>query len=111
MKYSAKVKDCSAIYNAIKALKVDEVLEVTYGTDYKGEPKVYTIKAYSGYKGKVDYAIHSDVFNGMNISKVGKTSMNAYSYDMMFQKTTYRFQFSKMTIGLTINEKEEEVAA
>jgi len=110
MKYSAKVKDCSAIYNAIKALKEDEVLEVTYGTTYKGEPKVYEIRAYSGYKGEVSYTISSGVFSSMNISKVGKTSMNAYSYDMMSQKTTYRFQFSKMTIGLTIKE-EEEVAA
>lgn len=110
MKYSAKVKDCSAIYNAIMALKEDEVLEFTYGTTYKGEPKVYTIKAYSGYKGEMSYAVHTDVFSGMNISKVGKTSMNAYTYDMMSQKTTYRFQFSKMTIGLTIKE-EEEVAA
>lgn len=110
MKYSAKVKDCSKLYNAIMALQNDEVLEVTYGTTYKGEPKVYTIKCYSDYKGEKSYAISSDVFNSMNISKVGKTSMNAYSYDMMAQKTTYRFQFSKMSMGLTIKENEEVAA-
>lgn len=110
MKYSAKVKDCSAIYNAIKALKGGEVLEVTYGTTYKGEPAVYEIRAYNSYKDEMSYTISSGVFFSMNISKVGKTSMNAYSYDMMSQKTTYRFQFSKMTIGLTIKEKEEVAA-
>ena len=44
----------------------------------------------------------------MNISKIGKTSLNAYSYDMMSQKTTYRFQLSKMQV---YKEVEEEVAA
>ena len=47
-------------------------------------------------------------YSGMNISKIGKTSLNAYSYDMMSQKTTYRFQLSKMQV---YNEVEEEVAA
>ena len=110
MKYSAKVKDCSELYNAIMALQKQEVIEVTYGTNYKGDPKVYTIKCYDDYKGEKSYAISSDVFNSMNISKIGKTSMNAYSYDMMSQKTTYRFQFSKMSMGLTVKENEEVAA-
>lgn len=107
MKYSAKVKGCSELYNAIISLPEEGELKVIYGKDYKGEPNVYTIKAYKSYKDEMSYSIWRG-FSGMNISKVGKTSLNAYSYDMMSQKTTYRFQLSQMELYV---EKEEEVAA
>ena len=32
-----------------------------------------------------------DSFRGMNIDKIGKTTMRGYTYDMMSQKTTYVF--------------------
>ena len=34
----------------------------------------------------------------MNISSIGSTTMKAYTYDMMSQKTTYTFPLYAMTI-------------
>lgn len=107
MKYSAKVKRCEEVYNAISSLPKDGEIKVLYGKDYNGRPNVYKIRAYEGYKGEMSYSIWKG-YSGMNISKIGKTSLNAYSYDMMSQKTTYRFQLSKMQV---YKEVEEEVAA
>jgi|TARA_R110000850_G_C9677412_1_gene437504 hypothetical protein len=89
-KYAAKVKECSTIVNAIGDLKADESIDLMYG-----ELKV-----------KVTAYMHSDkrmwhtIWNcgrGMNISKIGKTTIAAYTYDMMTQKTTYTFNIDKMS--------------
>jgi len=106
MKYSAKVKRCEEVYNAISSLPKDGELEVIYGTDRSGQPNVFKIRAYESFKGEMSYSIWKG-YSGMNISKIGKTSLNAYSYDMMSQRTTYRFQLSKMQV---YKEVEEEVA-
>ena len=105
MKYSAKVNECKEVYDAIMALPKDGELKVIYGKDRSGQPNVFKIRAYEGFKNEITYSIWKSI-DGMNISKVGKTSLNAYSYDMMSQKTTYRFQLSKMKLYV-----EEEVAA
>ena len=98
MKYSAKVNKCKKVYDAIMALPNDGELKVIYGTDRSGQPNVFKIKAYEGFKNEITYSIWNGI-NGMNISKVGKTSLNAYSFDMMSQRTTYRFQLSKMELS------------
>ena len=107
MTYSDKVKASKKVLEAIKALKDNEVLEVSYGIGYKGNPKVYTIRAYSSSSrngGNMSYSIWDDI-NGMNIDSLGPTTFKAYTYDMMSQRTTYTFPLYEMKIGLEIPEE------
>ena len=91
MTYSEKVKKASTILNAINSLSDDQSI----GIVYKGE--TYKVKAYKSYDDKLSYSVWSG-YNGMNVSKVGKTSMDLYSYDMMRQRTTYRMSLLDCSI-------------
>ena len=97
MTYSDKVKQSKNVLEAIKSLKDEGILKVTYGVGFKGKPNEYTIRAYSGRKGAMSYSIWSS-FSGMNIDTIGKTTMKAYTFDMMSQKTTYNFPIYKLNI-------------
>jgi len=97
MTYSDKVKQSKNVLEAIKSLKDEEKLEVTYGVGFKGKPNEYTIRAYKGRKDEMSYSIWS-TFSGMNIDVLGKTTMRAYTFDMMSQKTTYTFPLYKLNI-------------
>ena len=97
MTYSDKVKQSKNVLEAIKSLKDEGILKVTYGVGFKGVPNEYTIRAYSGSKGVISYSIWSS-FSGMNIDTIGKTTMKAYTFDMMSQKTTYVFPLYKFNI-------------
>ena len=92
LKYSDKVKKASSIRTAILSLKEDERIKVAYKDD------VYEIKAYSSYGGDMAYSVWNN-FRGMNVSKVGNTSLSLYSYDMMSQKTTYRMSLLDIEIA------------
>lgn len=104
MTYIDKIKGSKEMFNAITSLKDNEVMEVVYGTKYNGEPRVFSIHAYVDYKGEINYSINDGILNGMNISKMSKTSLHAYTYDMMGQKTTYTFPLWEMKTGLVIKE-------
>jgi len=93
MKYSQKVKKASTLLKAINGLSDDQSIDIVY----KGD--TYKIKAYKSYDDKLSYSVWSG-YNGMNVSKVGKTSMVMYSYDMMSQRTTYRLDLTRCTIML-----------
>ncbi len=97
MTYTDKVKQSKKVLEAIKSLKDNEFIKVTYGVGYKGEPNEYKIRAYSGRKGDMSYSIWSS-FSGMNIDTIGKTTLKAYTYDMMSQKTTYNFPIYKLHV-------------
>lgn len=97
MTYSDKVKQSKNVLEAILGLKDEESIKVTYGKGFKGEPNEYSIKAYKGYKDEMSYSIWSS-FQGMNIDKLGKTTMRGYTYDMMSQRTTYVFPLYEMNI-------------
>ncbi len=97
MTYSDKVNKSKSVLEAIYGLKDEEKLKVTYGVGYKGVPNEYTIRAYKGRKGDMSYSIWS-TFSGMNIDTIGKTTMKAYTFDMMSQKTTYAFPLYKLNI-------------
>ena len=81
--YSDKVKKASSIRTAILALKDEETLKVSYAG------KEYKVSAYKSYNEKMSYSVWNGI-NGMNVSKVGRTSLSLYTFDMMSQKTTYR---------------------
>ena len=97
MTYQEKKQASKKVLDAIRALKDEEVLKVAYGKGYKGEPNVYSIRAYKGSGDKMSYSIWS-TFSGMNISSLGPTTAKAYTFDMMSQKTTYAFPLYEMSI-------------
>ena len=97
MTYQEKVKQSKKVLEAIEALGNEEVLKVAYGKGYKGEPNIYSIRAYSSKRSGMSYSIWS-TFSGMNISSLGPTTAKAYTFDMMSQKTTYAFPLYEMSI-------------
>ena len=103
MTYNDKVKKASEIYNAIKGLSNDQSIDIIY----KGD--TYTISAYSTYNDEMSYSVWKD-YRGMNVSKVGKTSLTLYTFDMMSQKTTYRLDLSKCSIADPESDHIEKAA-
>ena len=94
MTYSDKVKQSKNVLEAIYGLKDDEHIIVSYGTDREGRPNYYIVRAYEGFRGEMRYSIHKDSplsIDGMNIEKIGRTTMKGYTYDLMSQRTTYVF--------------------
>ena len=91
LKYSDKVKKAAPIIKAIKALKKDEELNI----QYKGD--LFKIRAYSSIDNRMSYSVWNS-FRGMNVSKVGSTSLSLYTYDMMSQKTTYTLSLIEAAI-------------
>lgn len=83
MKYSEKVKKASTILKAINGLSDDKSIDIVY----KGN--TYKVSAYKSYNDEMAYSVWKG-YRGMNVDKVGKTSLTLYSFDMMSQKTTYR---------------------
>lgn len=91
MKYSDKVKKASTILKAINGLSDDQSISITYNGD------TYKVRAYKDYKDNISYSVWSG-YSGMNVSKVGRTSLTLYTYDMMSQRTTYRLDLTKCSI-------------
>jgi len=83
MKYSDKVKKDSTILKAINGISEDQSIDIVY----KGD--TYKVSVYKTYNDEMSYSVWKD-YRGMNVSKVGKTSLTLYTFDMMGQKTTYR---------------------
>lgn len=100
MTYSDKVKKASEIYNGIVGLTEDQSISIIY----KGD--TYKVSAYTSYNGKMSYSVWKD-YRGMNVSKVGKTSLTLYTFDMMGQKTTYRLSL----LDCSLIPEEESIAA
>ena len=91
MKYTDKVKKASSIRQAILSLKDGEELKVKYSG------KEYKVSAYNGYKDKMSYSVWNGI-NGMNVSKIGRTSLSLYTFDMMSQRSTYRMNLLNMEV-------------
>ena len=91
MKYSVKVKNASNIINAINGLSDGLSISILY----RGE--IYKVKAYKDFKDRISYSVWN-TFSGMNVSKVGRTSLTLYSYDMMKQRTTYRLPLDQCSL-------------
>lgn len=99
--YTDRVKASNIIVSAINTLKDKEYIRVSYGTDYNNEPKVFKITCSIYRDGKPSYSIYKDDvwgMAGMNIDSINKTTMDAYTYDMMNQRTSYRFALDKMVL-------------
>ena len=101
MKYSDKLNKSKEVLDSMYSLKDGEELTVTFGKDrYDNKPREFKIKKYKNYRGDgFHYSIwESKGLGGMNIDKIGRTTMRGYTFDMMSQKTTYVFPLNKMKI-------------
>jgi hypothetical protein len=101
MNYQEKVENSKKLLDKINSLKDKEAILVEFGVDrFSKKPREFRIRAYKNFKGEgVHYSIWEEKgLGGMNISKVGKTTMKGYTYDMMSQKTTFTFPLYEMNI-------------
>ena len=98
MTYSEKVKVSKKLYSNMEGMAEDDVLSI----QYKGEPYEIYCYVYKGLKEK-DWSIYKDgrYWSGMNIEnrEMKPTSMMAYTYDMMSQRTTYKFKMQDIKVG------------
>lgn len=109
MTYTEKVKASKVVLEAIKGLGNGEKVVVSYGTDYYGRPKEYTIRCDVYNPSGPSYSIYPNdawSFRGMNIDSLTNTQAKAYTYDMMSQRTSYNFPLYKMTI---VEEKANDL--
>jgi len=104
MKYTAKVKKCKPFFEMMSRLKEGQKMEFMYSG------KTFTLRGYVGYKGEMSYSVWNGI-NGMNVSKVGRTSLSLYTFDMMGQKTTYTLDVLKVLKAGSICVIEDKVAA
>ena len=101
MNYQQKVKQSKRILKEIKSLEPGDEFEVTYGVDRDDIPRVFTIRAYNGFKDEIDYTIREGrgyLGGSMNVDKITGTQMRCYTFDMMKNKTTYNFPLWIMKI-------------
>ena len=101
MNYQEKVENSKKLLDQINSLKDKEAILVEFGVDrFSKKPREFRIRAYNNFRGDgVHYSIWEEKgLGGMNIDKIGKTTMKGYTYDMMSQKTTYVFPLYKMNI-------------
>jgi len=106
MNYSQKVKECKPFFDMMSKLTEDNYMEFMYAG------KKFRLSGYVGYKGEMSYSVWNGV-NGMNVSKVGRTSLSLYTYDMMSQKTTYTLDVLKVLKAgsiCVINKEIKEAA-
>ena len=83
----------SNVLKTIKNLKPEEKINIFYND------KEYELKAYAGYKDKVEYSIWSaKLFQGMNVEKITSKYITLYDYNMMSQRTSYKMSVSEIRI-------------
>ena len=104
MNYSQKVKKCKPFVDMVKGLKEDQRMEFAYSGNR------FQLKAYKSYDSKMSYSVWNS-FRGMNVSKIGRTSLSLYTYDMMSQKTTYTLDILKCLKEGSISVISEEIEA
>ena len=101
MTYSEKVKASKVLVEAIKALKDNEHVVVTYGKDYNGDPKRFRIRCSIFKHSGASYSIYKDdvwSMDGMNIEEFTNTMAKAFTFDLMGQKTTYNFPLHELVL-------------
>ena len=102
MNYSQKVKKCKPFVDMVKSLKEDQRMEFAYAGNR------FQLRAYKSYDDNLGYSVWGKM-RGMNVSKIGRTSISLYTYDMMSQKTTYTLDILKCLKEGSISVMEDKV--
>jgi|FLOH01.1.fsa_nt_gi hypothetical protein len=83
----------SKVIKSIKSLKVKESISILYNDSS------FILKAYSGYKEKINYSIWKmSGIQGMNVDKITNKYITLYDFNMMGQKSSYKMEISKISI-------------
>jgi hypothetical protein len=83
----------SNVLKAIKKLKPEEKINIFYND------KEYELKAYAGYKNKVEYSIWSAKgFQGMNVEKITSKYITLYDYNLFNVRSTYKIPVNEIII-------------
>ena len=83
----------SNVLKTIKNLKPEEKINIFYND------KEYELRAYPGYKDKVEYSIWSaQGFQGMNVEKITKKYISLYDYNLFNVRSTYKIPVNEITI-------------
>ena len=101
MTYSEKVKASKVVVERINSLLKDE----SFTFKYKGIIYVLDCYSISQVTGRRSYSVNkvgSYGSNGMNVEKIGPTSLSLYTFDMMEQKSTYKMDMSLIEDAFTI---------
>ena len=100
MTYSEKVKAGKEIISRMEALQEDGKFTFKY------KNQVYSLKCYSVYDdGRRSYAVDKVGgygYGGMNVGKIGPTSLELYTYDMMNQRSIYKMDMSLIEDAFTV---------
>tara|TARA_S200002703_G_scaffold99450_1_gene85951 strand:- start:13 stop:333 length:321 start_codon:yes stop_codon:yes gene_type:complete len=98
MKYSEKIQASKEIINAMESMTTEQRLVVEY--PLRGDLKQFRIVKHEPIlESDEEYRLSiNGQFEGMNIDKVGKTTMNGYTYDLMSQRTSYTFKLYEFNI-------------
>ena len=94
-------KEVKGTKEMFESMKVGDKIEVNYKFEQFGSTKERTFIVESDVSyGSTTLSIRRKgmLAGSMNIEKVTKTRLRAYSYDLMLQKTTYNFKFEDMSI-------------
>jgi hypothetical protein len=102
MTYSERVKASRVVTEKINSLAEGD----SYTFKYRGIVYVLDCYSISHVTGRRSYSVnkvgtYGTYGSGMNIEKIGPTSLSLYTFDMMEQKTTYKMDMSLMEEAFT----------
>lgn len=110
LSYVEKVKAAKKNLEVLKSMKPGDRLKVTFDSITKWNREKlqeFSISCWSYSDEDISYSIYKgdSVTEGMNFQP-SRTTLKAYTYDMMSQKTTYNFPLYQMNI-VEVNKCEE----
>ena len=101
MTYSERVKAGRVIVEKLSSLTEGD----SFTFKYRGIVYVLDCYSISEATGRRSYSVNkvgSYGHNGMNVGKVGPTSFELYTYDMMGQYSTYKMDMSLIEEAFTV---------
>ena len=102
LSYVEKVKAAKEKLEVLKSMKPGDNLKVSFDSITKWnteELQEFSISCWSWGARDISYSIYKagSFTEGMNLT-LSRTTLKAYTYDMMSQKTTYNFPLYQMNI-------------
>jgi hypothetical protein len=101
MTYSERVKASKVIVSRIDSLREGGSFTFKY-RDIVYFLDCYSISESTGRSSCAVNKVGSFGYNGMNVDKIGPTSLYLYTFNMMGQKSTYKMDMSLMVIDIPI---------
>ena len=100
MTYSERVKASKVIVEKISSLTEGD----SFTFKYRGIVYVLDCYSISEATGRRSYSVNKvgSYGSGMNVEKIGPTSLSLYTFDMMGKKSTYKMDMSLIEDAFTV---------